>query len=84
MKSMSEPLIGDEVYLNRRLDADQVALEMTGAQIRLYALTDLIELAASNGFEITRGPEILAFHRPEFPGDQTWVRTVAVARPRHD
>lgn len=75
-----EPLAPGESYLHLFLDADEAAVVMTGAQIRVYALQESLRRAAAQGLEVTRGPEIVELHRPEYPGDQTWVSTVSVGR----
>lgn len=80
--SISDPLQADESYMVLLLDADDAIGTMTPSQIRILALNEAIRRADANGMEITRGPEILEYHHPQYPGDQTWVKTVAIGRPR--
>lgn len=81
MTEMTAPLREDERYLHLFLDADEAVGQISESQIRLTALTETLRRAAAAGLEVTRGPEIVEYHRAQYPGDQFWVTTIAVGRP---
>lgn len=69
-----------ETHLALHLDADDLVGAMTESQIRIHALADFLKRSRESGLEVTWGPEIAEYHRPEYPGDQTWVNVVGVGR----
>lgn len=80
MVGLSAPLRPGERYMHLMLDADEVASVMSESEIRIFALNEAIRRAEASGVVITRGPDVVAYHRPEYPGDQTTVTTLAVGR----
>lgn len=80
MTDMLAPLESGESYMKLFLDADEAAATLRESEIRIYALNEVIRRAEAAGLEITRGPEIIEYHRAEYPGDQFWITTIAVGR----
>lgn len=80
-ESLLAPLAEGEQYLNMHVDAAAaLAARVPVAQIQLQAMSMLLDEAQQHGVEVTRGPEIMELHRPEFPGDVAYVRVMAVGR----
>lgn len=81
IESLIAPLASDESYLNLQMDMTEALIaRLPSGVINLRAMAELIQRSEATGFEITRGPEVVDFHLPEYPGDESWVRVMAVGR----
>lgn len=80
MIDILQPLQPNETYVRLHFDGDHLLGVLNEAGIRAYALAETIRQAEAHGLEITRGPEFVTFHSPEYPGDQTWADVIAIAR----
>lgn len=83
MADMLGPLADGELYLVRQVSAvDAYSSRMPRAEIMLQAMSQLIDKVERAGFVVTRGPEVTEFHAPEYPGDDIYVRVIAIGRKR--
>ena len=75
------PLGANETYFFSQTDiTEELARREPMGTIIVAAMSALLDIAATAGVEVLRGPEVVEVHRPEYPGDAAWVRLAAVSR----
>lgn len=81
MSVLRHQLAPGEELLKVQIETSEFGKHAFDAIARLFTLQRMVDLAQTQGFVITQGPEITEIHRPEMPGDPAWMIATAVARP---